>query len=74
MLLLLPLLALPPPPPPCQAASVRLMSSKDARLSLMAQLLGHMGVVKALAWEDVLGEKVGGGVWCRVLGGVSLRV
>jgi hypothetical protein len=41
-----------------QAASVSLMSAKDARLGLMGQLLAHMGVVKALGWEQVLGDKV----------------
>jgi Zn-dependent protease with chaperone function len=49
---LLPLLLL------LQAASVSLMSAKDARLGLMGQLLAHMGVVKALGWEQVLGDKV----------------
>jgi hypothetical protein len=41
-----------------QAASVSLMSAKDARLGLMGQLLAHMAVVKALGWEQVLGDKV----------------
>jgi len=42
----------------CQAASVDLMSSKDARLGLMGEILHHMGVVKALGWEGVLAAKV----------------
>jgi hypothetical protein len=41
-----------------QAASVSLMAAKDARLGLMGQLLAHIGVVKALGWEGVLGDKV----------------
>jgi hypothetical protein len=34
------------------------MAAKDARLGLMGQLLANMGVVKALGWEQVLGDKV----------------
>ena len=61
----LPLTALAPLPCICvcgafQAASVDMMSSKDARVSLMGELLRHLAIVKALGWEEVLADKVRG--------------
>lgn len=41
-----------------QAASVSMMSAKDARVSLMGELLRHLPIVKALGWEEALGNKV----------------
>jgi hypothetical protein len=35
-----------------------MMSAKDARVSLMGELLRHLAIVKALGWEEVLGDKV----------------
>ncbi|KAF8063051.1 ABCC13 [Scenedesmus sp. PABB004] len=41
-----------------QAASAEMMAAKDRRLALMGELLANMAAVKALGWEDVLGDKV----------------
>jgi hypothetical protein len=41
-----------------QAASVSMMASKDARVSLMGELLRHLAIVKAMGWEEVLADKV----------------
>eukprot|EP00879_Flechtneria_rotunda_P018134 GHRR01019017.1.p1 GENE.GHRR01019017.1~~GHRR01019017.1.p1 ORF type:complete len:554 (+),score=195.82 GHRR01019017.1:143-1663(+) len=43
-----------------QAASVQLMSSKDGRIALLGEVLRHIGVVKALGWENVLANKIQG--------------
>lgn len=44
-----------------QAASVSMMASKDARVSLMGELLRHLAIVKAMGWEEVLADKVSSG-------------
>jgi len=35
-----------------------MMCAKDARVGLMGELLRHLGIVKALGWEDVIQHKV----------------
>ena len=48
-------------PATLQAASVSMMASKDARVSLMGELLRHLAIVKAMGWEEVLADKVSSG-------------
>jgi hypothetical protein len=43
-----------------------MMASKDARVSLMGELLRHLAIVKAMGWEEVLADKVRLPAMCNV--------